>query len=303
MKRVLVTGAGGFVGRFTLADLAARGYEVHATDQRDPTGDLPGVTWHRSDLLEPGQPSALIARVRPSHLLHLAWYAAHGKFWTAPENLSFVQASLELVRAFREAGGTRVAAAGTCAEYDWSQGYCTEGVTALRPASLYGVAKDAFRRVLEAYARGAGLSWAWGRLFLLYGPGEDPKRLVASVIRSMLAGQEVRLSHGRQVRDFLYVVDVSGALVALLDSAVEGAVNICSGVAVSIRQVVQQLGELLEVKQAPRFGELPAPADDPPLLLGNPRRLGEEVGYVPRYDLGRGLQETVTWWRRSTKTP
>jgi nucleoside-diphosphate-sugar epimerase len=298
VKRVLVTGATGFVGRWALPELLARGYEVHACSFGDP-GDAPAaVRWHPGDLLVPGDPARLVEAVRPTHLLHLAWYAAHGKFWRAPENLTFVRASLELLQAFAEGGGQRFTAAGTCAEYDWSQGSCRESDTPLAPATLYGAAKDALRRLLQAYASERQLSWGWGRLFFLYGPHEDRRRLVASAITSMLAGREAPFSHGRQRRDFLHVADAAAALVALLDGPVQGPVNIASGEATAIADLVARIAERLSTPHLVRLGALPAPEGDPPLILGDNRRLREEVGFCPRHDLRGGLEETIAWWRR-----
>ncbi len=299
MKRALVTGAGGFVGRWTLQALIERGYEVHAWDLREAPPGQERITWHRGDLLAPGEIGRVLRSVRPTHLLHMAWYAAHGKFWHAEQNVPFLQASLELLLTFQEIAGQRMVGVGTCAEYDWAHGYCAEGVTPLRPATLYGVAKDALRRVLESFAPGRGISWAWARLFLLYGPNEDRRRLVASAITSLLQGQEAPFSHGQQVRDFMHVRDVAGALVALLDSAVEGAVNVASGTPTRIRDLVEEIAGILQTPQLVRFGALPAPPDDPPLLLASTRRLVEEVRFVPRFDLHAGLKDTIEWWRGS----
>jgi nucleoside-diphosphate-sugar epimerase len=299
MKRVLVTGASGFVGRWTLAPLVSRGYDVHVADLIQPEGIPGGVTWHPADLLAPGTSARLVSDIRPSHLLHLAWYAAHGLFWNAPDNIPFVQASLELLRAFREGGGSRAALAGTCAEYDWSQGYCREGVTPLNPATLYGTAKDALRRLLAAYAEVSGLSWAWGRPFLLYGPHEHPQRLVASIVRSLLAGREARLSHGRQLRDFMHVEDVAGAFVAMLDCEVQGPVNIATGTPTSIRELAGRLASALGASHLLRFGAIEAAANDPPVLFGDAQRLTREVGFSPKRDLETGLQQTIDWWRFS----
>src|SRR4051794_18620498 len=107
MKRVLVTGATGFIGRHSLPSLSVRGYEVHAATSREhaPMIDAPGVVWHRADLMNREQVFALVSTIKPSHLLQLAWYAVPGKFWTSPENLRWVQAGLDLLRAFKEAGG------------------------------------------------------------------------------------------------------------------------------------------------------------------------------------------------------
>src|SRR5262249_29431025 len=143
---------------------------------------------HRADLLEAGTAERIIAELRPTHLLHLSWYAEHGKFWSASENLHWVGSTLGLVEAFFASGGRRAVYSGTCAEYHWAHGWLSEGVTPERPSSIYGASKDATRRVVEAFARQHELSWAWGRIFFLYGPGEAPTRLVASIARSLLAG-------------------------------------------------------------------------------------------------------------------
>ena len=163
MKKVLVTGATGFVGRMALAPLVARGYEVHAV-LHGPRVDAPGVTWHEADLLASPE---LVRAIAPSHLLHLAWYAVPGKYWTSRENLRWVRASLALYDAFVAAGGTRVVMAGSSAEYDWSSGHCREGDTPIAPATYYGQAKAALWNVIREDAKVAGVSCAWARFFFL----------------------------------------------------------------------------------------------------------------------------------------
>ena len=158
MKRVLVTGATGFIGRHSLAGLLAADYEVHAVTLEPPLVDPSSVVWHRADLLDTHHIPDLLATVRPSHLLHFAWYATPGRYWIAPENLQWVQASLGLLQAFTHAGGRRVVMAGTCAEYDWNYGFCSEAITPLAPRTLYGVCKHALQMMLTSYARDKQLS-------------------------------------------------------------------------------------------------------------------------------------------------
>ena len=305
MKKVLLTGATGFVGRNCPAPLASRGYEVHAVSSSEiAPQSAPGVVWHHADLLDREQLVGLVERVRPTHLLHMAWYAAPGKYWTSPENFRWVQASLDLFRAFASVGGVRVVAAGTCAEYEWGgDEICSEHATPLRPATLYGACKHALRVMLEAFAAQENLSAAWGRIFFLYGPHEHPGRLVASVVRSLLRGEPARCSHGRQVRDFLHVADVADAFVALLDSDVRGAVNIASGRPVALKEVVGEIGEKLGRRELIELGAVAAPANEPSVLVGDAKRLSEEVGWTPRRDLHRGLDETIVWWRRRFESP
>jgi nucleoside-diphosphate-sugar epimerase len=297
VKRVLVTGATGFIGRACLAPLRARGFEVHAVHtSRPPAEGNVGVTWHRRDLLTP-EGAALVAELAPTHLLHLAWYAVPGKYWTAAENLTWVRASLALHEAFVSAGGQRVVMAGSCAEYDWSHGVCREGETPLAPRTYYGACKHALETLISADATRAGVSAAWARYFFLFGPHEYPERLVSSVILSLLRGEVARCTEGTQRRDFLSVADAADATVALLDGAVTGAVNVASGEALPVREVVERVAALVGAKERVAFGALAANPSDPPLLVGDVRRLREEVGWQPRRTLDERLAETVGWWK------
>src|SRR5215469_16223623 len=110
---VLLTGATGLVGRHARAALEQGGYEVIAVSRRES----PVIC----DLLDPSMRRSLIDRYRPTHWLHLAWETRHGYFWSAPENRTWVSASLDLLDLFVAAGGRRVVMAGTCAEYDWKK--------------------------------------------------------------------------------------------------------------------------------------------------------------------------------------
>jgi nucleoside-diphosphate-sugar epimerase len=301
-KRVLLTGARGFIGSHAIAPLLARGFEVHAVSGRETPGtgpDADAVAWHRVDLLDAGAARSLVEDVRPTHLLHFAWYAEHGEFWTSTENLRWVEASLGLLRAFGEHGGQRVAIAGTCAEYDWrNAGLCTEESTPLAPRTLYGVSKDALRRVSQAWCAEHGIGFAWGRVFFVFGERESPRRLLPSVADALFEGRPALCSHGRQLRDFLYVGDAADAFVALLDSAVEGAVNIGSGEPVSVGELVRLVGSSVGRPELVRLGEIPEQAGEPAELVADVKRLREELGWTPALTLEQGIERTVRWHRR-----
>src|ERR1051326_2699109 len=118
MRKVLLTGARGFLGQSCLSLLQAEGFEVHAVSSSGTTDPGSDVRWHQADLLDSDQVADLLADVEPSHLLHLAWYAARGRCWSSTENVRWIRASLNLLQSFTEQGGERVVMAGTCAEYD-----------------------------------------------------------------------------------------------------------------------------------------------------------------------------------------
>ena len=211
--------------------------------------------------------------------------------------MRWLTASLELFRVFAEQGGRRAVLAGTCAEYRWNDELCSEHSTPLDPRTLYGACKHALHIGAQAYARATGVSVAWGRIFFLYGPGENPRRLVPSVVVPLLRGEPASCSHGRQIRDFLYAEDVASAFTALLMSDVTGPVNIASGIPTPISEVARIIGEITQRPDLVRLGAIPTASDDPSLLIADVSRLTTELGWRPTRDLQSGLRETVKWWR------
>jgi nucleoside-diphosphate-sugar epimerase len=297
VSRVLVTGASGFVGAPLVETLLADGHEVHALTTGPRKPDERGIHWHRGDMLDPSI-APVVDEVRAERLVHLAWDVSHGCFWTALENAEWVEASLRLLRAFAHAGGRRAVMVGSCAEYAWGgDQQLDERNSAIDPGSLYGVCKDALRRIASAYADEAGLELAWGRLFFLYGPREQPERLVPAVIRSLISGVRVATTAGTQVRDFMHVQDAAGALAAVLQSDLTGPVNIGSGQGTSVAEVLDILGAVTGAGDLIDRGARPALGSEPARIVANVGRLAGEVGYRPAISLRDGLAASVDWWR------
>jgi nucleoside-diphosphate-sugar epimerase len=299
MKRLLLTGGAGFIGRRTIPHLLNRGYEVHAVDVRRI--ELPGCATYTADLLDASEVHDVMDRVRPTHLLHLAWYVEHGKFWTSLDNCRWVEASIALLREFSASGGKRVVTAGTCAEYETGHALCIEEETPCRPATLYGASKYALSVLQSAMCRQTGISSAWPRVFFLYGPGEPERKLISSVITSMLRGEIAATTHGEQLRDFLHVEDVARALVEVFDSDIEGAVNIGSGEPVTQKRVVETIGRLTGRPELLRLGVIPAGANEPERLIPDVSRL-RSIGFAPRYTLESGLLDMISALRDEKKS-
>jgi nucleoside-diphosphate-sugar epimerase len=307
-RRVMVSGAGGFIGRWSIPRLIARGYEVHAVVARAPGRELPaqlsGAEIHHADLLRKESVEALMHEVHPSHLLHFAWIATPGAYWTSPENRRWLAASQHLLQSFQRNGGMRAVMAGSCAEYDWSRaGVCKErsspladdGGAAIAP---YAECKIAMQRALATFGSVRHLSTAWGRIFFQFGPDEHPDRLVASVIMSLLSGREALCTHGRQIRSFLHVADVGSAFAALLDSVTEGPVNMGSPDRNSVAELLEGIALQIGRPELLRLGARSAPPSEPPLLVPDVERLYNEVGWRPRFGLHDAIADTIAWWRQ-----
>lgn len=298
MNSVLVTGATGFIGRHTLKRLSDEFDHVYVVYRSEPVAtNIANLSWHKADLLSTDQVSSLFEEISPANLLHLAWYAEHGKYGHSELNIDWLSASLHLIREFRESGGQRVVTAGTCFEYNLDYGFLSEELTPLAPGLIYGVSKKSLYEMVSSYSLLTGLSNAWGRVFYLYGPYESPGRLVASVIQSLLKNRTAKCSSGEQKKDFLHVEDVAEAFVQILMSDVEGPVNIGSGNAVSVKDIVMKIGDLTGKNDLIDVGAVPTRKNEKPLIQADNRKLKNELKWSPRFDLNSGLQHTINWWK------
>ncbi|MHB8654741.1 MAG: NAD-dependent epimerase/dehydratase family protein [Terriglobia bacterium] len=303
--RILVTGAGGFIGSHVVRLLVKEGHSVWATispgGSAERISDILGqISLCRVDLRERGAVRDLLFKARPECAIHMAWYAAPGKYWTAPENLDCVKMSLDLVQELAAVGCHRLVAAGSCAEYDWDYGFLSEESTPLRPRTLYGVCKNATREILQGYCRQVSINFAWTRFFYLYGPCEAKERLVPSVILSLLRGETAKCTEGEQMRDFLHVEDVASAVWAVTKSDLIGPVNIGSGQPVKIRTVIETLARSVPGSKNVVFGALPMDPAEPPLLVADVRKLKTHAGSIPPRNLEDGLRQSIAWWRENS---
>lgn len=293
--KVLVTGANGFIGREVTDRLCRRGYDVHAV-ARNPI-EISGAHWHRVDLMDGIAVEQLLSDLKPSHLVHLAWTTEPGKFWNSPDNIDWGQATRELFERFASNGGRRFVGAGSVAEYVWSEAPCCELKTDFEPDTLYGQVKLSTYRYIHERSRELGINYAWGRIFWLYGPHEHPQRLIPHVITGILQGRTVDCSSGEQRRDFMHVYDVAEAFVRLIDAEILGPINVASGRAVAVRDIVSHLAKELNGRHLIRRGAISNSRAEPEVVCADVSRLSDELLFLPQHSLQDGLNATVSWWK------
>jgi nucleoside-diphosphate-sugar epimerase len=299
--RVFITGAGGFLGTHLTRKLLSEGCEVAALIRGSATpwrladiadqlflirGDLSSPTW--MDQLK---------RWQPEVGFHLAWYVEPGKYLQAHENLVSMTGSLSLLVELIACGCRRIVMVGTCAEYDTDVGYLREdGPT--RPASLYGTAKLCTGLLGRQLAAESDVDFAWARLFYPYGPYEDSRRAVPALVRALMRGQRFAASAGDQVRDYVHAEDIASALWHVVHHRLTGVYNVCSGVPITIRGMMETVAQLTIGRvDLIDFGRMPNRAWEPPMICGDNHRL-RSTGWSPRFSLVEGLRDTVQWWQK-----
>jgi len=254
------------------------------------------ILWLEGDLVHVAEHRPTFERFRPETCIHLAWYAEPGKYLHSLENIPVLAGSLTLLNELIRTGCGQFVMAGTCAEYDTDVGYLREGGPT-NPKTVYAATKLGLNVVARNVAQTAGVNLAWARLFYLYGPYEDERRLVPALILSLLHDRPFDATKGEQIRDYLHVADVASALWALVERRVTGTVNVASGVPLTIRQVMETIGSIIDRTDLIRFGALPYRDWEPMFICGDNGRLMENTTWVPQYDLEQGLRHTVEWWQ------
>ncbi len=294
-RRVLLTGAAGFIGARLGRRLLDAGADVHATSRRVRPAGEPNLHWHQLDLADAPAVSEMVETVRPEIILHLASHVAGSRdldlvLPTFQANLASTVYLLEA--AARLDGLRRFVLTGSLEEND-------EEPLAV-PASPYAAAKAAAASYLRLFAGLYDMPVAHARLFMVYGPGQrDLKKLVPYVILARLRGEDLELSSGVRPVDWVFVDDVVEGLlrVAVDEAAVGQRVDLGNGELVTVREVVERLCEIVEGKSAPRFGAL----GDRPLEQVRKAETGQTqrlLGWKPATPLADGLAATVDFYRR-----
>lgn len=288
-KTVFLTGGTGLIGKELLTPLLEAGFSVYALtiDEKQPA--VSGVNWIKGNLFDDVFIRQTMEQIRPSHLLNMAW-CANGDYAVSKFNFSFVRAGLTLLEAFAQYGGKRAVFAGSYMEYAPKNGAIKEN-DPLLPDTCYSACKNALREMAEMFCAHNGISFAWGRIFCVYGHGEHPKRLTASIMNALKAGEPVRVRFSQLQRDYIYSKDVAGAFVRLLEADTKGSVNVCSGRTIRLGDYARTVAALLGREDLLVLAE--EPSSQPDIVLGDNSRLSKEVGFSPRYTLEKGLKQII----------
>jgi nucleoside-diphosphate-sugar epimerase len=303
---ILVTGASGFVGNCVVRRLLQQGHQVQVLLRPEARlwrlqGILERLAVHRADICDAAAVRAAVSAAKPQAVLHLATYGAYEAQADARRILvTNVLGSENLFEASLAAKARLIVNAGSSSEY----GYRNEAMResdVLAPNSVYALAKAAQTHLCSLLAQTSGCATATFRLFSVYGPWEEPSRLMPTVIRRARAGLPLEMVSPDTARDFIYIEDVLDGLLGFARLAgVRGAVyNLGSGVQSTMRDVVAAVQGAVGSKSEVRWGSMKARRWDTAHWQADISKARVELGWSPKYTLAEGVSRMADWMKEA----
>ena len=306
--KALVTGVTGFVGAVLARRLLRDGAEVHAvvrdSSPRWRIADIEAdLALHALDLADRGAVGSLIGSVRPDEVFHLA---AHGAYSWQDDTHEIVRsnvlATTALVDACVATGCRAFVHAGSSSEYGYKS-HAPGEVEALEPNSAYAVAKAFGTHYCAWSAADRRLPAVTLRLYAVYGPWEEPRRLIPSLLSAAIENRLPPLAAPEIARDFVFVEDVATAFVSAAAHAAGGGTgvyNVGSGRQTSLGELVERVRRLFHVSVEPDWKSMDARAWDTDVWVSDPSRAARELNWRAETPLDDGLLATAEWLRRRT---
>jgi dolichol-phosphate mannosyltransferase len=305
MATALVTGAGGFVGAALVRHLLARGDDVTAVVRPGSAlwrldGVSGDVRIEAVDLSDLDATNAAVARARPECLFHLA---AHGAYSWQDDLTRMIEVNVAgtagLLDAFLRADGRAFINAGSSSEYGYKDHSPSE-TERLDPNSHYAITKAAATHFCRNFAQTHGIRAVTLRLYSVYGPWEEPQRLIPRLVVCALDGRYPPLADPATARDFVYVVDVCDAFVRAADVAgvaADAVINIGSARQTTLAELVAVAKRIFNIEGEPAWASTPSRSWDTNVWVADAGLAEQTLGWRAHTTLESGLMQTADWLR------
>jgi dTDP-6-deoxy-L-talose 4-dehydrogenase (NAD+) len=274
VKKVLLTGATGFVGMNILHELANRGVVVtpvvrsgteHLLNKFDNISKIISV----DDVFKENSDWWADISSNSDIFIHSAWYTKTHDYLISKQNINCQLGTMNIARGLAQSGIKKFVGIGTCFEYEFASDFISVD-TPLKPGSPYASAKAATFLALLKMTHDEKIDFAWCRLFYLYGENESESRLYSYILSQIKKNKKIELSSGEQIRDFMHVRTAAERVVAVALGNMVGPINVCSGIPITVKEFAMNVADQFGARSLLDFGAKGKKFTDPPRIVGVP---------------------------------
>ena len=273
MKKVIVTGINGLIGQYIAEPLKDLGFEVYGIGTKYIKNAE--FNYIKIDINNANKLRKIFNEIKAQYLIHLAWDTNKG-YLESDDNFDLVASSINMLKYFRENGGKKALFTGTCFEYKFKD-FPIKEEDELEPNTIYAKCKNYLREISELYCQKYNMEFCWGRIFYTYGANEHPNRLFPYIINSLNNGKKVSINHSQLKRDYIFAGDIAKAITLIMNSNINGAVNLCSGKAITLENIALTIAEKLNKLELLDLKKLET--KEPDIIAGDNSKLTEEIKF------------------------
>lgn len=273
MKKIIVTGITGSIGQYIVEPLKKLGFEVYGIGRRDLfTNEFHYI---KADINNSIDMLNIFNQIKPEYLVHLAWDLGVDHY-VSNSNFELLASSLNILKYFKENGGKKAIFIGTCLEYKFKNTPLKEN-DELNPTTIYSKCKNYLRELSELYCSNNNIDFVWCRIFNTYGKDDQMDRLFPFIINSLKNNRKVSINHSQLKKDYIYAGDVAKIISLICDSNINGVINICSGVAISLREFATIIATEMNKENLLELMELDT--NSPNIIIGDNSRILYELKF------------------------
>lgn len=287
--KVLLIGASGLLGRQISSELVSRNYSLLKVGNSNSNYNDIKMNLHDSLSLR-----KLLIEIRPTYVINTAWVTNPLKYRNSAENRTYMKSSVKLAEICVETKVSTYVGIGTSAEYGSTYGVLNCDVDKVSPNNRYGFYKNKTFKIIQQISSSSSMNFIWLRVFQAYGTGENPERLIPSLIDTLSNNDRFKIQNPSTVLDFISSRDVSNALLYCLERQIYGCVDVGTSRGTSVYALAEEIKNIIGCGQLQLLDDHRHDFFPSNLRVVSPNSRLLKEGWSPRDNLTEGLKWVIS---------